>query len=777
MKAFLTLLFTLLVCSAAARAGSEKIVEVIGGRAASMVAVVQNREWIYLVGQRSVLGAQALEIERRAQPTFAGFAVMQCVRFARPKARRALQLGLGAGTVPTYLRRHGIPTDVVEINWHVIIAARKYFEFDACDSVTSDSIGDNHDFTCSRGRSFHRDALSFIERGTPDQALVHRYDIVLVDVYSGRNPAQFYTAAFFSRLRDVWLAKGGLLCVNFVGFSAGPHAAVAARIAHTMRATFARVRVFRDKPLDRQPNEPTNLLYFASNDRIHFDLPVELRDAQLTRLAPIGLRAKQGFQQWEVFQANSAGATSPEPESEIQRQELAAADATAACMWAHAQEMVPEAVWHALENAEAPRGRFALRLSPLPRHPWGSERVERLLRQPRPVPFVITNTSLVTGLQVPLSNLSYLALHVDENLPLNRWKVLRSSRERFLYVSLADKESAWFNPGRYELPAQQFDAVEQMEITFGAFVHLLREYHEDRAKFIYLQDRLARGEDQLHPVGPAFERDLRRGVQWKWLRDMSDRFGFFPDGLHNQRDTLWVGSAGVVTPLHYDMDDNLFAHVVGAKRVVVLPPEEETRLYPFPVSHPADRQAQVDIANPDFARFPEFAGATGETAVLEPGDVLYIPAHWWHQFETENEGAHNGRGEILHDVPSYSASISFWGGARPSTDAGTAQLNLKGDLELNVMNSIGGLEAARFFRRLSVARNATQWKRPSFFSKHPRDVELLERIVAKVRNQLGCSATAARKFLYETVAGRFPPEQKALRERHGSADVGQSDEL
>ena len=57
-----------------------------------------------------------------------------------------------------------------------------------------------------------------------------------------------------------------------------------------------------------------------------------------------------------------------------------------------------------------------------------------------------------------------------------------------------------------------------MEMGFGAFVKLLRKRREDTAKFIYLQDRVARGEDRLQPVGPAFARDLRRGVRWKWLR-------------------------------------------------------------------------------------------------------------------------------------------------------------------------------------------------------------------------------------------------------------------
>ena len=45
----------------------------------------------------------------------------------------------------------------------------------------------------------------------------------------------------------------------------------------------------------------------------------------------------------------------------------------------------------------------------------------------------------------------------------------------------------------------------------------------------------------------------------------------------------------------------------------------------------------VDFDAPDFVRFPRFrdALATAQTAVLEPGDAIYIPGMWWHHVRSE----------------------------------------------------------------------------------------------------------------------------------------------
>ena len=42
----------------------------------------------------------------------------------------------------------------------------------------------------------------------------------------------------------------------------------------------------------------------------------------------------------------------------------------------------------------------------------------------------------------------------------------------------------------------------------------------------------------------------------------------------------------------------------------------------------------VDIANPDLERFPNFAQSHRLECVLRPGDVLFMPAFWWHEVQS-----------------------------------------------------------------------------------------------------------------------------------------------
>lgn len=37
---------------------------------------------------------------------------------------------------------------------------------------------------------------------------------------------------------------------------------------------------------------------------------------------------------------------------------------------------------------------------------------------------------------------------------------------------------------------------------------------------------------------------------------------------------------------------------------------------------------QVDINNPDYKKFPKFHKVCGYEAIVDPGDVLYIPMYW-----------------------------------------------------------------------------------------------------------------------------------------------------
>ena len=64
--------------------------------------------------------------------------------------------------------------------------------------------------------------------------------------------------------------------------------------------------------------------------------------------------------------------------------------------------------------------------------------------------------------------------------------------------------------------------------------------------------------------------------------------------------------------------------------MVLYPAAESFKLYPFPVGHPRDNFAQVDVAAPDLDSFPAFGHACGWEATLDPGDVLFVPRYTWH---------------------------------------------------------------------------------------------------------------------------------------------------
>ena len=76
--------------------------------------------------------------------------------------------------------------------------------------------------------------------------------------------------------------------------------------------------------------------------------------------------------------------------------------------------------------------------------------------------------------------------------------------------------------------------------------------------------------------------------------------------------------------------------VKGKKRFVLFSPEQFSKLYPYPVGHPHDRQSQVDFNKPDFQKFPKFRLVDALEAILEPGDLLYLPTNWWHYVESFN---------------------------------------------------------------------------------------------------------------------------------------------
>jgi lysine-specific demethylase 8 len=100
---------------------------------------------------------------------------------------------------------------------------------------------------------------------------------------------------------------------------------------------------------------------------------------------------------------------------------------------------------------------------------------------------------------------------------------------------------------------------------------------------------------------------------------------------------LWLGPRNTVSPLHYDPLDNLLMQIVGTKRVLLYPPDKSNVSDNNPGWHYAGfngnqyNTSDVDVEHPNLEKHPNFQTApTPYECVIGPGDVLYIPAKWWH---------------------------------------------------------------------------------------------------------------------------------------------------
>jgi len=101
---------------------------------------------------------------------------------------------------------------------------------------------------------------------------------------------------------------------------------------------------------------------------------------------------------------------------------------------------------------------------------------------------------------------------------------------------------------------------------------------------------------------------------------------------------LWVALKGHYEFCHFDPDDNFLIMLQGRKEVRLFGIDIES-LYPNPLgSHGKTIQSRVNCDEPDFEKFPKFANAVCEHCILEPGEILFIPAFYWHQVTALDSG-------------------------------------------------------------------------------------------------------------------------------------------
>lgn len=88
---------------------------------------------------------------------------------------------------------------------------------------------------------------------------------------------------------------------------------------------------------------------------------------------------------------------------------------------------------------------------------------------------------------------------------------------------------------------------------------------------------------------------------------------------------IWMGSANATTTAHYDISHNMFLQVAGHTQFLLAAPSQWEKLHLFPNIHPSHRHSQT----PEAMEQGSSTGIKVYEAVLDPGDVLYVPPFWF----------------------------------------------------------------------------------------------------------------------------------------------------
>ncbi|KAF7728447.1 JmjC domain-containing protein 7 [Apophysomyces ossiformis] len=126
------------------------------------------------------------------------------------------------------------------------------------------------------------------------------------------------------------------------------------------------------------------------------------------------------------------------------------------------------------------------------------------------------------------------------------------------------------------------------------------------------------------------QEDVDEEITW-----CSEALGKSPDAVN-----FWFGDEKSITSLHKDPYENCYAVVRGQKTFVLLPPTEyycmhgQLELIPSGSHTP---WIPVDPLHPDLERFPRFKHAHPIIVTVKEGDMLYLPALWFHQVLQQGE--------------------------------------------------------------------------------------------------------------------------------------------
>lgn len=100
--------------------------------------------------------------------------------------------------------------------------------------------------------------------------------------------------------------------------------------------------------------------------------------------------------------------------------------------------------------------------------------------------------------------------------------------------------------------------------------------------------------------------------------------------------SVWIGPANTYIGFHvdnhtvFDGVGNIFAQLYGRKEITLVSPRHGNLMYRREREAGDHWHSRVDFESRDYSATPRFREVVCLQAVLEPGDVLFIPPYYWH---------------------------------------------------------------------------------------------------------------------------------------------------
>jgi histone arginine demethylase JMJD6 len=241
----------------------------------------------------------------------------------------------------------------------------------------------------------------------------------------------------------------------------------------------------------------------------------------------------------------------------------------------------------------------------------------------------------MTALEIPRrSNLSYeqfAAEHLYPGRPvvitdaLKDWKAVGRWTPEFFKQQFGAMTFTIHDTLRSQIGYK--DAAGATEYTMAAFVDRVQA-STDASPAPYFRNRI------LADYFPTLVGDIQPPPAYFTPNWLTEKYLVKSVGQHLNRGAaieIYIGGKGGAFPvLHYDGSAThaFLMQIYGVKEYIVYPPDQREFLYPSPDSRNLSMVNSLDA--PDLERFPRFAQARGARFELHPGELLFVPALWWH---------------------------------------------------------------------------------------------------------------------------------------------------